>query len=531
MVAVCLASLACTTTPVPVPSRSVPSAAATSAHSIVLTHPYALPLDIVDRSGHLTAAIEATASEVARLELPAVATAFRGQTATDLFVGWTGGACDASATLTLGEDPHVVAIQSVQGTPPSPRDGVLEGCSDVGYSRFVKLTFDEAVADIGRPAATQPATPTSSMPSASPSSSPTASMTAPGPTGVAWRAVPAPTLVGLTFTSVTGWENGFVALGEDYSHQLVVVRSTDGLTWKRGALPGSRLPARAGATGIDAQRAQVTADGSRLVIVATLRNADGHGTNRVAIWTSQDAADWKRLPDQPDFAVGGGGVTGAFVVDGTFYATATGDLEFWDDVEAIFRSADGSRWTRIPRLGHNGSGVIIVRPGVHGLVGVIRIGDEGFMIARSPDGQAWTNLGQTPQDREVMVWELPAGYLAGNEPADGVPLALAASPATGSWKFITPDPPGRPALISDVAASGDRVVGVGSLLDADGSPCCGAYAVISTDGGATWTASSGWPDMTDACMSAVAIHERTSVAVGACEESRDGPAAWVATLP
>ncbi|RSM35345.1 hypothetical protein DMA12_44665 [Amycolatopsis balhimycina DSM 5908] len=223
------------------------------------------------------------------------------------------------------------------------------------------------------------------------------------------------------------------------SGTLVAVGLSDGQkprAWLRR--PGAAVAAVPPPGDGQAALADVVASGSGVVAVGWT----GSGRDRrPAVWLSATGEQWQLLPAGGSF-VPGGGVTELTAVtaggDGKLYAAGVdrgGDPV--DGDVAIFASADGKTWDRLPATGLGG-------PGPQTVTRLIRTADGRFLAAgsaltgarrgpalwTSPDGVAWTADASVPPGSPSL--------LGLTRQADGTVLACgsvgaADQPAAGCW--------------------------------------------------------------------------------------------------
>ena len=203
-------------------------------------------------------------------------------------------------------------------------------------------------------------------------------------------------------TNVAVGGPGFVAVGWEYSEEsdAAVWTSGDGLAW-------TRVPHDEGVFGGDCHQAMwdVVVAGPGLVAVGT---DCSHGDRDAAVWVSADGLAWSRVPhDGATFggtdeqgmdsvAVGGPGLVAVG------YDFSGGD---WDAV--VWVSADGLAWSRVAHdeaaLGGPDAqkmwGVVVGGPGVVA-VGQDQSGEEwDAAVWTSADGLTWSRV---PHDESVF---------------------------------------------------------------------------------------------------------------------------------
>jgi len=211
--------------------------------------------------------------------------------------------------------------------------------------------------------------------------------------GLVWFRVPhEETIFGGTYdqvmSAVTVGGPGLVAVGYEWSGEdwnAAVWTSADGLTWSR--MPGDESVF--GGPG-DQLMAGVTAGGPGLVAAGT--DASG-GDEDVAVWTSADGLTWERVPhDETIFGGPGRQSLWAVTVGGPGlvaigYASSGGDVD-----AAVWTSADGLTWSRMP-----GDESVFGGPGDQLMLGVT-VGGPG-LVAVGTDGSSGAGY--------VAVWVSP----------------------------------------------------------------------------------------------------------------------------
>jgi hypothetical protein len=111
---------------------------------LILQQPSPLPVEVIDLSGGLVAAVETTqpddylfAGRGPRI-YPVTGDPSR------IVVVWVGGACDASARMQIRQDGTSISVEKI-GQPTRPGDPVVS-CPAALQRRAVELTFDHTVA-------------------------------------------------------------------------------------------------------------------------------------------------------------------------------------------------------------------------------------------------------------------------------------------------------------------------------------------------------------------------------------------------
>jgi len=270
--------------------------------------------------------------------------------------------------------------------------------------------------------------------------------------------------------------DGLIVVGVE-RWDLVAYRSEGGRRWRRMAGP----PIFAG----DAAR-DVRAGVHQLVTVGerTLARGGVECPELICpeagprLWGVSLGGGWEALAVRSD----GGRIQGVFPGRGRFLAVVDAGPEGMPD--RLVASRDGRRWRQVgtldERWGNVGALVGETRDGFVVVDPWRSDGNGGGGIFTSPDGRTWT-----------AAWT-PA--------------------AVGELEWF------------DIAVDGDTVMVVGNADDGASVP----VAVVSVDGGATWSVSSGWPSTTGGCFQTGAVRGSAAVAAGGC-----GPAgrAWVAQIP
>jgi hypothetical protein len=209
-------------------------------------------------------------------------------------------------------------------------------------------------------------------------------------------------------TSVVRWHDGFAAGGyrgsEFFSADGAFWISPDGLTWQRASDSGDLH---------DARVVSLTAGGPGLVAVGQAGPADRPGP--VVVWTSTDGLAWHRIPDAALFH--DARVRSVAVVPGIGLVAVGDSLNGNSGV--VWTSSDGLAWARVPDSAVFGRPGIQVRmydvtAGPHGAVAVgtvtagIQYGEAA--VWTSADGKSWTRLPDGPEflDTEIngaTIWD------------------------------------------------------------------------------------------------------------------------------
>jgi hypothetical protein len=229
----------------------------------------------------------------------------------------------------------------------------------------------------------------------------------------------------------------------------------------------------------DELRAITQVDG-RLIAV-------GRRGDKGAVWTSLDGASWTLAPDLPaEQADSNAATTMTSIVAGPGGLVAAGSRQGIDySAPRTWQSADGQRWTSITvPSGAAGGRIETLAVGGSGYVGVGLVSDDGYtgrpQMWSSADGRAWT--------------------------------AVDSGALTGSL---------------------NDVIGGDGMLVAVGYNGTGGLALLSADGGATWTAAPEQEALQGAEMTSVTFGNGTFVATGLVIGSIEGvaptPAIWRST--
>jgi hypothetical protein len=351
--------------------------------------------------------------------------------------------------------------------------------------------------------------------------------------------------------SVVAGGPGLVAVGEDGpvgDADAAVWTSVDGSTWSRVAHDEAVF----GGDGSQVMRS-VVVGGPGLVAVGYGQSGDDFDA---AVWTSADSATWSRVPHDEDI-FGGNGNQFMFdvVAGGPGFVAVGADVSGGDADTAIWTSADGLTWSRVPHDeevfgGEDVQRVWSVTVGGPGLVAVGVAGpspDVDGAVWTSVDGETWTRV---PHDEAVFggdgvqwMWSVVEGgpglVAVGYDEsgADGDKEAAVWTSTDGeAWTRVPQDAAvfggAGEQRMWGVAATDAGLVAVG----ADGSGGDFDGAVWTSVDGISWArlpdaeASLGGPG--DQTMTYVAVVGPDLVAVGyeGPSDEADG-AVWTAPAP
>ena len=382
----------------------------------------------------------------------------------------------------------------------------------------------------GHAASTEP--PTLPVASAELSPSPVPTAVAAVPPSLGWRRTIPSQAPGGRLSEVTTWSGGFATLGKDETGRPSIWVSPDGSSWTSQALPFLKhLQPHLGALE------------GRLVIVAAVPHGE---VERLASWVSRDGGTWRRVPDRQVMGLasrpgtwGHLAVSRPVVVDGQLVVHGHWDGCCGSGSPVIARSPtvgyalvraaptrngivawrtrDGLHWTRHPITRSLDSLDCVTEDGER-LIGL----DYGSPLVASTDGVHWQPFGEVPIDRgppdAACVWSTATGYLqvgvAEGETFPGYDSSTGVS-ASADGRSWSPVQTILGFEVGGVAVLGDTVLLDGLRSDPD-LPEPVAAQLLSTDGGHTWSPTSGWPSTT------IASDGRVIVAVG------DG--AWMAAV-
>ena len=411
-------------------------------------------------------------------------------------------------------DGVVITAPNIQ-SPITGGEGVISGGGDgftsVEVNRLVTiltygpLPFPLKEAPSTAPTATAPATGSPTTPA------PSASTTGGTSGGFTWQLVPSAQFGGAELDRIEVLPDGLLAIGGPWGGPAVpsgstprptLWRSTDGLAWRRLA----DSPAFAGTGGPYSRFdsiAGVAPGRTGLVAVGATNEGDMSAFDAEA-WTSPDSVSWQRAvvsgakdAAMNDVAAGPGG----FVAVGIDGHTSGGTQMVGSRGAAVWTSADGKRWTRLPTEA-DFAGAEMTRV-IAGPSGYLAVGLDmpaasvrqstwpGPPIWISADGTHWkrvvADIGapRTGVDVTGVAWTGHEYVIAGREFQSGF-NGIATSPDGRTWtasELQAPAPGGATLTIADLEAGGSPFVAVGWLSVAPDS----ARAVVwESAGGSRW---------------------------------------------
>jgi hypothetical protein len=217
--------------------------------------------------------------------------------------------------------------------------------------------------------------------------------------GLAWSRVPDVEAAfggagNQTMSSVVAGGPGLVAVGLDESGgdaDAAVWTSADGFSW-------SRLPhdeAAFGGTGNQAM-SSVAVGGPGLVAVGYSEPGDDAAA---AVWTSTDGLAWSRVPHD-EAALGGPNdqAMRSVVAGGPGLVAVGWDASGGDWQAAVWTSSDGLVWSRVRHLGAVFGGASVIWSRAVGGPGMVAVGADGSggdsdaAVWTSADGLAWSRV-------------------------------------------------------------------------------------------------------------------------------------------
>ena len=341
--------------------------------------------------------------------------------------------------------------------------------------------------------------------------------------------------------SPIAWSGGFAALDANVDRHHRMWLSADGRSWTSHGLP---RPLNARGTTLLAFRGSLVLVDVSYVVRGSVYD----------IWMSRDGLTWAQrttlstlaaLPNDVEFGSmmalgnrlalfsyispqGSGGARPASI-DGAYQlspryprdgaAMSRGAPILSERGMYLLTSSDGRAWTRqrMKGVAHDFINVFSAEPG--SVDGIREIGSR-FWLVHSRNGIRWQAVAPLPQQiGEGDIFTLVAttdGYVLSADTGEAHALA---GPALTVWRVS------RGGTFTQVF---DRVQWGGTGLEASGATVVitgnassraeRAFALVSTDSGATFQISAGWPAMQSAagCFGAVAIRDGTAVASSAC---------------
>ena len=247
-------------------------------------------------------------------------------------------------------------------------------------------------------------------------------------------------------TSLTGGEQGVVAVGIDDAGKTVIWRSVDGRTFDRGTLDD---PTADELTDPHASPEGYVSLGSESAPPVLLRSNDARSWTDASIDAAPQAVATRLVPIKRGFVVQGLWDPGC---DDTAVECEQRSIGWW--------SADGKAWTRLPDqetpIGNGAS--IVVPAGDHGVIAI-----DGASAWASPNGWGWKPLPE-PSDGSMVVFDA----LVSGDTIVAVG-ALSSEDGSGRSAILVASPPD---LTPDVGAAGSG--SAPSPGGSDASPLTGA---------------------------------------------------------
>lgn len=351
-------------------------------------------------------------------------------------------------------------------------------------------------------------------------------------TGLEWQEA---TLGGsdTRLVDVTAHGTGFAALGVPWDAPRAigsprVWMSDTGVDWRVSSTSFA---------GVDGRGASL----DRIVDLAGRLVAIGRDGARLMAWYSDDGTSWRRARGASLAPSSGGqaGIRPGLVIDGVAVSTdqrllvvAHAPRGVSGAVRRAWASDDGRRWEHITPTGLGSDVVRAVSAGPAGFLAVGTVTEASGTRARllaSPDGVAWRSIGDLPVGADRVVWDGIVGrYVAGGRLAlsgrleaaavwtsvDGVAWRLAAH----TW--------GAALIDLTLLVSGPTIVLATPGFHEDMGWSWWS-ALVSTDGGATWQVSAGWPVQGEVLCPAVGAAGPAGLVVGGCGR----PSVGVARVP
>ncbi len=221
------------------------------------------------------------------------------------------------------------------------------------------------------------------------------------PDGITWSRIPHDEAVlggagDQLMVDVTVGGPGLVAVGWDGpvgDQDAAVWTSPDGITWSR-APHNEKVFGEAGFQGMFG----VTVGGPGLVAVGV---DDANFAPGAAVWTSPDGITWSRVPhDEAGFGGAGFQAMGSVTSGGPGLVAVGSVGRFVDSDAAVWTSADGVTWSRVPHddVVFGGAGEQRMRSVTAGGPGLIAVGWDGLVgnqeaaVWTSPDGITWSRV-------------------------------------------------------------------------------------------------------------------------------------------
>lgn len=551
---------------VPLPPETYGSLSSPGPQVVVVGKP--LPVDEVPLFGgeSISQAYPTTgsANPTGSADLPALGFRLDSKAAT-MFADYTSKSIGQFFAIVL--DGVVITAPNIQ-SPITGGEGVIsggvaDGFTSVEVNRLVTiltygpLPFPLKEAPSTTPTATAPATGSPTTPASS------ASSTGDTSGGFTWQLVPNAQFGGTELDRIEVLPDGLLAIGGPWGGPAVpsgstprptLWRSTDGLAWRRLA-DSPAFEGTGGPYGWFDSVAGVAPGRTGLVAVGATNEGDMSAFDAEA-WTSPDGDSWQRAvvsgakdAAMNDVAAGPGG----FVAVGIDGHAGGGTQMVGSRGAAVWTSADGTRWTRLPTEA-DFAGAEMTRV-IAGPSGYLAVGSDmpaasvrqstwpGPPIWISADGTHWkrvvADIGapRTGGDVTALAW-------TGNEYVMAVPgccsgfNGLAISPDGRSWTAAyiqAPAPAGATWTIADLEAGGSPFVAVGWLgvaPDSAGDVLDSARAVVwESAGGSRWESVPSLPLFENAAPVGVVRTGAGTLVVLSQERAPDANAThlWLAT--
>lgn len=224
---------------------------------------------------------------------------------------------------------------------------------------------------------------------------------------------------------VAAWSGGFVAVGFESRG-----RNRDGAAWvsRTGArwtrVAGERVLGGPG----DQVLRSVAAAPDGVVAVGSEARGEVRGDDDAAVWTSRDGARWERVEDPTGGLTFGGPedqVAATVTAGGPGWVAAGFDTSAGSYDVAVWTSADGASWERVPR-----NDLVFGGPSHQFIWGISSSSPTGWLVAvgrddvgGGPDAAVWTSI-------DGLTWRrmLPDEGMLGGDLAQ-----------TMKWVTVTPD--------------------------------------------------------------------------------------------